>query len=41
MNTAGALTAGEVVTGSYSAPTATGRSTLALNSGTLNYARMW
>jgi hypothetical protein len=38
LNTAGALTAGEVVTGSYSAPAATGRSTLALNSGTPNFS---
>ena len=36
-NTAGALTVGQAVTGTYSAPAATGRATLALNSGTLNY----
>jgi hypothetical protein len=38
INTGGTLTAGQAVTGSYSAPAATGRATLALNSGTPNFA---
>ncbi len=39
INTGGTtLTTGQPVTGSYSAPAATGRATLTLNSGTLNYA---
>ncbi len=37
-NTGGTLAAGQAVTGAYTAPAATGRSTLTLNSGTLNYA---
>jgi hypothetical protein len=37
-NTAGSLASGQPVTGSYSAPAATGRATLTLNSGALNYA---
>jgi hypothetical protein len=38
VHTGGTLTTGLPVTGSYSAPAATGRATLALNSGTPNYA---
>ena len=37
-NTAGSLAAGQPATGSYSTPAATGRATLTLNSGALNYA---
>jgi hypothetical protein len=37
-NTGGTLVSGQPVTGTYSAPTASGRATLALNSGTPNYA---
>lgn len=37
-NTGGTLTSGQAVTGSYTAPAATGRATLTLNSGTPNYA---
>jgi hypothetical protein len=38
INTGGTLTAGQAVTGSYSAPAPTGRTPLALNSSTPNYA---
>jgi hypothetical protein len=38
INTAGTLSSAQPVTGSYSAPTATGRAVLTLNSGTPNYA---
>lgn len=38
INTGGTLTMGQAVTGSYSAPAATGRATLTLNSGAPNYA---
>ena len=38
INTGGTLTLGQTVTGSYSAPAATGRATLALNSSSPNYA---
>jgi hypothetical protein len=38
INTGGTLTAGQAVTGSYTAPAATGRATLTLNSGTPNFA---
>jgi hypothetical protein len=38
VNTGGTLAAGQAVTGTYSAPAATGRATLALNSGAQNYA---
>jgi hypothetical protein len=38
VNTAGALLPAQAVTGAYAAPAATGRTTLALNSGSLNYA---
>lgn len=37
-NLGGALTTGQAVTGSYTAPDATGRATLSLNSNTPNYA---
>ncbi|HXP81373.1 MAG TPA: hypothetical protein VN976_15815 [Verrucomicrobiae bacterium] len=37
-NTGGTLASGQAVTGAYTAPAATGRATLTLNSGTLNYA---
>jgi len=37
-NTGGVLTLGQIVTGSYSAPASSGRATLAVNSGTPNYA---
>ena len=37
-NTGGTLASGQAVTGSYTAPATTGRATLTLNSGTLNYA---
>jgi hypothetical protein len=37
-NAGGTLTPGQAVTGSYTAPATTGRATLTLNSGTLNYA---
>jgi len=37
-NTAGSLSSAQPLTGSYSAPAATGRATLALNSGALAYA---
>ena len=37
-NTAGSLASAQPVTGSYSAPAATGRATFTLNSGALNYA---
>jgi hypothetical protein len=37
-NTGGTLTPGQAVTGSYTAPAANGRATLAINSGTANYA---
>jgi len=38
INTGGTPTQGQALTGTYTAPAATGRATLALNSGTLNYA---
>jgi hypothetical protein len=38
INTAGAVLSAQAVTGTYSAPAATGRTTLALNAGSLNYA---
>lgn len=38
INTAGALLPAQAVTGTYAVPAATGRTTLALNSGSLNYA---
>ncbi len=38
INTGGATTPGQAVMGTYTAPAVTGRATLALNSGTLNYA---
>ncbi len=38
INTAGTLTAAQPITGTYTAPAATGRTTATLNSGTLNYA---
>jgi hypothetical protein len=37
-NTGGTLTSGQAVTGSYSPPVASGRATLALNSGSPNFA---
>ena len=37
-NTGGTLVSGQAVTGTYTAPAATGRATLTLNSGTPNYA---
>jgi hypothetical protein len=37
-NTGGTLASGQAVTGAYTAPATTGRATLTLNSGTLNYA---
>ncbi len=37
-NTGGTLASGQAVTGAYTAPAATGRATLTLDSGTLNYA---
>lgn len=37
-NTGGTLASGQAVTGAYTAPAATGRATLTLNSGTPNYA---
>jgi hypothetical protein len=37
-NTGGTLASGQAVTGAYTAPAATGRATLTLNSGTLSYA---
>ena len=38
INTAGTLLPAQAVTGTYAAPAATGRTTIALNSGSLNYA---
>jgi hypothetical protein len=38
INTAGTLSSAQPVTGSYSAPAATGRAVLTLNSSTPNYA---